>query len=264
MLALPSSERRVPSPPRTLLLVLRSYRLIRKSLLALLSFGYSRRSRSLCRLLPAPAASGTFPTLFCESFLRCLSPCPGGPLSAFAWFFLRVIGLPPQRKGRLSRFCPRTRFSTGRVSRLQLFRYVQASQLARLPDRSYRCKYFCRAAKAFTSELNVCRYLHTHRMRYPPDYRQLAVRGLAPRWIRSLVGCSPLLSNFSLNHAPLRADDTGPPWIDLRGPPVLVRTAPAAEVARPARARRWASEGGNYPSEPAKTGGPQKSGFCNV
>ena len=192
MLALPSSERRVPSPPRTLLLVLRSYRLIRKSLLALLSFGYSPRSRSLCRLLPAPAASGTFPTLFCESFLRCLSPCPGGPLSAFAWFFLRVIGLPPQRKGRLSRFCPRTRFSTARVSRLQLFRYVQASQLARLPDRSYLCKYFCRAAKAFTSELNVCRYLHTHRIRYPPDYRQLAVRGLAPRWIRSLVGCSPL------------------------------------------------------------------------
>src|SRR6516225_9526674 len=118
MLALPSSERRVPSPPRTLLLVLRSYRLIRKSLLALPSFDYSPRSRSLCRLLPAPAASGTFPTLFCESFLRCLSPCPGGPLSAFAWFFLRVIGLPPQRKGRLSRFCPRTRFSTGRVSRL--------------------------------------------------------------------------------------------------------------------------------------------------
>ena len=194
MLVLPSSERRVPSPPRTLLLVLRSYRLIRQSLLALLSFGYSPRSRSLCRLLPAPAASGTFPTLFCESLLRCLSPCPGGPLSAFAWFFLRVIGFPPQRKGRLSRFCPRTRFSTARVSRLQLFRYVQASQLARLPDRSYRGKYFCRAAKAFTSELNVCRYLHTHRIRYPPDYRQLAVRGLAPRWIRSFVGCSPLLS----------------------------------------------------------------------
>jgi hypothetical protein len=159
MLALPSSERRVPSPPRTLLLVRRSYRLIRQSLLALLSFGYSPRSRSLCRLLPAPAASGTFPTLFCESLLRCLSPCPGGPLSAFACFFLRVIGLAPQRRGRLSRFCPRTRFSTGRVSRLQLFRYVQASQLARLPDRSYRCKYFCRAAKAF--------YLRAERVSLP-------------------------------------------------------------------------------------------------
>jgi hypothetical protein len=89
-LALPPSGRRVPSPPRTLLLVHRSYRLIRRSHLALLSFGYSPRSRSLCRLLPAPAASGTFPTLFCESFLRCLSPYPGGLLSAFAWFFLNI------------------------------------------------------------------------------------------------------------------------------------------------------------------------------
>jgi hypothetical protein len=41
-------------------------------------------------LLPAPAVSGIFPTLFCESFLRCLSPYPGGWLSAFAWFFLSL------------------------------------------------------------------------------------------------------------------------------------------------------------------------------
>jgi hypothetical protein len=58
--------------------------------LALPFFGYSPRLRSLCRLLPAPAASGTFPTLCCESFLRCLSPYPGGRLSAFAWFFLNL------------------------------------------------------------------------------------------------------------------------------------------------------------------------------
>ena len=35
----------------------------------------------------------------------------------------------------------------------------------------------------------------------------------------------PLLSNLSLDHAPLRADDTDPPWIDLHGPPVLAPTA---------------------------------------
>ena len=58
--------------------------------LALPFFGYSPRLRSLRRLLPAPAASGTFPTLCCESFLRCLSPYPGGRLSAFAWFFLNL------------------------------------------------------------------------------------------------------------------------------------------------------------------------------
>ena len=193
MLALPSSERRVPSPPRTLLLVLRSYRLIRKSLLALLCFGYSPRLRSLCRLLPAPAASGTFPTLFCESFLRCLSPCPGGPLSAFAWFFLRDSSAFPH-KGRVGfpasvreHDFPRPVFRG--CSYFVMFKPPSLLAFQIVPTAAN----FCRAAKAFTSELNVCRYLHTHRIRYPPDYRQLAVRGLAPRWIRSVVGCSPLL-----------------------------------------------------------------------
>jgi hypothetical protein len=58
-------------------------------------------------LLP-PGSSRRY---LCESFLRCLSPCPGGPLSAFAWFFLSVIGLPHLWIGSASRFCPRTRFS---------------------------------------------------------------------------------------------------------------------------------------------------------
>jgi hypothetical protein len=37
-------------------------------------------SRSLCRLLSAPAANRTFSTLFCVSFLGCLVPCHGGPI----------------------------------------------------------------------------------------------------------------------------------------------------------------------------------------
>src|SRR5262252_2172461 len=50
-----------------------------------------------------------------------------------------------------------------------------------------------RAAEAFLmSEPNVRRYLRTHRICYPPDYRQLAERGLSPRKIRSFVGCRPL------------------------------------------------------------------------
>ena len=36
------------------------------------------------------------------------------------------------------------------------------------------------------------RYLRTHRICYPPDYRQLAERGFSPRKIRSLVGCSQI------------------------------------------------------------------------
>ena len=91
------------------------------------------------------------------------------PLSAFAWFFPSVFGLPKKVIGSASRFVPRTRFFVGLLSRLQLFRYVQASQFARLPDRSHRCELPRRAAKAFTSEQNVRRYLRTHRICYPPD-----------------------------------------------------------------------------------------------
>ena len=106
------------------------------------------------------------------------------------------IGLPHHSNGSTYRFYPRTRFSTGRLSGLQLFLNVQASQLARLPDRSYRCKFPRKAAEASTSEQNVRRCLRTHRTCYPPDYRQLAERGLPPRKIRSFVGCSLLFQAF--------------------------------------------------------------------
>src|ERR1039457_5285344 len=127
---------------------------------------------------------------FCESVLRCLSPYPGGPTECIC------LVLPqrhrPSPKGDRVGF-PLVSANTifrGGVSRLQLFRYVQASQFACLPDRSYRCKSPHRAAETFTSEQNVRRYLRTHRICYPPDHRQLAERGLAPRKIRSFVGCS--------------------------------------------------------------------------
>src|ERR1700686_3867443 len=77
-LALPSSERRVPPPAGTLLPGHGSYRLIRQSRSALLSFG-----RSLVRgvsagwyqpLLPA----GPSRRYLCDSFPGCLCPCHGG------------------------------------------------------------------------------------------------------------------------------------------------------------------------------------------
>jgi hypothetical protein len=193
MLVLPPSGRRVPPPPRKLLPGPSSYGLIRQSRLALLSFGLWPPSRSLCRLLPALLPTGSSRRYLCQSFLRCLSPYPGGPSECLCLVLPQSHRPSPTKAGSASRFYPRTRFSAARVSRLQLFRYLQASEIARLPDRSYRCRFLCRAAEAFTSELNVRRYLRTHRICYPPDYRQLAVRGLSPRWIRSLVGCSPSL-----------------------------------------------------------------------
>ena len=69
-----------PPPAETLLSGHRSYEHMCRSRVALLCFGSSPRSRNLCRLLLAPAAIRIFSTLFCESFLGCLVPCPGGPI----------------------------------------------------------------------------------------------------------------------------------------------------------------------------------------
>src|SRR6266481_425264 len=105
--------------------------------------------------------------------------------------------------GRLPASFRERDFSRGKFSRLQLFRYVQASELACLPDRSYRCRFPRRAAEAFTSEQNVRRCLRTHRICSPPDYRQLAARGLSPREIHSIVDCS-------IDPSPFRNKDLDP------------------------------------------------------
>ena len=68
--------RRAPPPPRTLLPVPCSYGLMRQTHLALPSFGSSPRSESLCRWLPAPAASGLFPTLSLQIFPQMPGPLP--------------------------------------------------------------------------------------------------------------------------------------------------------------------------------------------
>jgi hypothetical protein len=76
MLALPPSGRRVPPPARTLLPGHSSYRLIRQSRVALLDFGFWPRAKSLCRLLPAPAATGILPTLSLRILPQMPEPIP--------------------------------------------------------------------------------------------------------------------------------------------------------------------------------------------
>ena len=74
--------------------------------------------------------------------------------------------------------------------------------------------------------------------------------------------CLPLLSklsNFSLDHAQLRADNTGPP-LDLRGPPGLVRTAPRLKLQGMLGTSAAFQKGDKLPSEPAKTGAPARIG----
>jgi hypothetical protein len=66
--------------------------------------------------------------------------------------------------GSASSFIPRIRLHMGEFSQLQIFLDVEASEFARLPGRSYRCKSSRRAAEAFTSGQNALRYLCTHRI----------------------------------------------------------------------------------------------------
>jgi hypothetical protein len=91
------------------------------------------------------------------------SHAPAVPQTAYACYFVCVIGLPLGRRGLASRFYPRNNFPAGVISRLQTFLYVQASEFARLPGCSYRCAYSQRAAEAFRSGQNVLRCLRTHR-----------------------------------------------------------------------------------------------------
>ena len=162
---LPPLGRRDPSPERTLLLRLRSYRLIRRSRWALSSFGFWPRLESPCRLLPVPAAHGSFPTLSPTVCSWMLDPLPRRYTVCSRLFLPRCHRPSPKEKWvgfpQLSRL---KRLRAGGLSRLQIFRYVPASKFARPPDRPYRCEYCRRAAGAFTSEQNAVRYLPAHRI----------------------------------------------------------------------------------------------------
>ncbi len=140
----PTGETCTPSPARTLLLGHRSYGLIRQSRLALLSFGLSLVQEVSAGCFQPLLPPGSSRRYLCESFLGCLVPYHGGPTgcvylflppchrpsprevwvgfpllsantSAYTCFFLRVIGLPPERSGSASRFYPRIRLLAGGV-----------------------------------------------------------------------------------------------------------------------------------------------------
>src|ERR1700732_246750 len=110
MLVLPrTGETCSPSPAWTLLLGYRSYGLIRQSRLALLSFGLSL-GQAASQIATSPCCHRDLPDVISAN----LSSDAGSlttavPRSAYTCFFLRVIGLPPERSGAASRFSPRIR-----------------------------------------------------------------------------------------------------------------------------------------------------------
>ncbi len=164
MLALPPSGRRVPPPPRSLLLGLRSYGLMRQSRVALLYFGHLASFVESSQVATSPCCYRDSPDAISANLSSdAWSHAPAVPQTACACFFVCVIGLPLGRRGLASRFYPRNNFSAEVISRLQTFLYVQASEFARLPGCSYRCAYGHRAAEAFRSGQNVLRCLRTRR-----------------------------------------------------------------------------------------------------
>src|SRR6266567_7141115 len=98
-------------------------------------------------------------------FLGCLVPYHGGPTECI-YLFLPPCHRPSPREVWVSfpLLSANTTSRGGVFSRLQTFLYVQASEFARLPGRSYRCAACRRAAETFTSGQNVLRCLCTHRI----------------------------------------------------------------------------------------------------
>jgi hypothetical protein len=93
----------------------------------------------LCRLLPVPAGSWSFPTLSLQSLHRCLDPYPGVPLRCVCPFLpgesqphkrCTKFGTPNYRRNATSTTTP--------FSRRQSFRYVQAPMRASPPYGTYR------------------------------------------------------------------------------------------------------------------------------
>jgi hypothetical protein len=87
-------------------------------------------------LLSAPAANGTFSTLFCKSFLRCLSPCHGGSAKCTCLVLPQRHRPSPRIDGSASRFFPRTRFSTDEIFEAAAIPLCSGLQVC-LPPRSF-------------------------------------------------------------------------------------------------------------------------------
>ena len=162
----PIGKTHLPSSQRTLLLLFRSYGLIRQSQQALLYFGFASWEESSQVVIQSLLPAGPSRRYLRESFLGCLIPYPGGP-TACIYLFLPLCHrpYPAMALGRLPASDPLETTSCGAgISGRQIFLYVQASKFTCPPGRPYRCAYCRRAAGALTSGHIVLRCLRTHRI----------------------------------------------------------------------------------------------------
>jgi hypothetical protein len=147
-----------------------------------------------CHQAPLPSPPGLSRRYLCESFLGCLSPYPGGWLGAFAWFFLS-FHRPSPSFDRIGFPLP----SANTIFHGSAFEAAAISLCSGLPVCSPPRSFLPQQVSLQGSRgpLHPSRtYVATHRICYPPDYGQLAERGLSPRKIRCLVGCSRMMPTF--------------------------------------------------------------------
>jgi len=101
----------------------------------------------------------------CKSVPRCLGHDPGGSSGAPACFFPNVIGLPYIPPiGRLTRVDPLRDCTAEGVSRSSPFLTFRPPGLFATQVSPTATAHNRRAAVAFPSEQNLCRYLHRHRI----------------------------------------------------------------------------------------------------
>ena len=138
-----------------------------------------------------PAAKWDLPDIISVNpSLDARPPTPAVPQGALTCFFPCVIGLPQVYTRSASRECPLKRLRSGWVFRscrhFVMFWPPVSLALQIVPTAVHNCD---RAARAFTSEPIMLRYLCMLRICLPSEYRQLTAR-LAPLKIHSLIGCS--------------------------------------------------------------------------
>jgi hypothetical protein len=201
-LVLPSSGRRFPPPAETLLPGRCSYEHMCQSQTALLDFGSSPRSKSLCRLLPVPAAHGIFPTFMLRIFLQMPEPLPRRSAECSCLVLLQRHRPSPEIKWvGFFPLLPANTIFRRFISRLQLFHHVQASEFARLPNRSYRCDLTSQSSRGF--------YIRAEHASFPPHAsdmlttRSQAIDGVGTYTARDSQGRRLLQCNRDITTAML-------------------------------------------------------------
>ena len=155
----PTGETQLPSPQRTLLLLLRSYGLIRQPRRPLLYFGFPSLEES-AQVVTSPCCPPDLPDVISEKLsLDAGSHTPTVPQRALTCFFRCVI--PHKELGRLPANSPLETTSCGpQISGRQIFLYVPASNFVLPPRSSLPLRILPQGSRGF--------YVRAERASLPP------------------------------------------------------------------------------------------------